>query len=567
MLPNAKAVEAVRVTTQVFSGLDRRQRPDDGCFAGMRNFWSGDHPVLATRPGRGLVTTLTRPGGLLARDCLCYVDGSVLYVNGYGVDLGLSTQRPKQLVSMGAWIVIFPDKKYINTADLSDHGALENSVTTAGSVTFTLCDREGVPYSLITADVEPEEVHSGMVWLNPTGPTLQRYTAAGWAEEAEPRVRIACAGIGAGFVAGDGVEIEGAAVPALCGNFVLAGAEPDAILVPALMPAAAAEQTAALSVTRSVPDLDFVTECGNRLWGCRYGIAGGRAVNEICCCKLGDFKNWNCHAGLSTDAWSASRGADGPFTGAATYQGTPIFFRENCIERVYPSADGAHRIVTAQAPGVQKNCAGSLAVVGGALLYRSPAGVMAYDGALPVCISERLGGEACLAACAGALGSDYYLCEQAADGTWRLLQYDAAHGGWYRQDELHATAFAACGWELYALCSDGRLLSLTGGEGEDEEPVEWSLETGDLGLDVPENKYIARLRLRCSLGGTMQAWVRCDDETQWQSAGTVSSLGLRSFTLPVLPRRCDRLRLRLTGSGAFRLYSLSRILERGSDLP
>ena len=61
--------------------------------------------------------------------------------------------------------------------------------------------------------------------------------------------------------------------------------------------------------------------------------------------------------------------------------------------------------------------------------------------------------------------------------------------------------------------------------------------------------------------------MRCDDETQWQSAGTVSSLGLRSFTLPVLPRRCDRLRLRLTGSGAFRLYSLSRILERGSDLP
>ncbi|MFR5421452.1 MAG: hypothetical protein ACLTG4_05485 [Oscillospiraceae bacterium] len=32
----------------------------------------------------------------------------------------------------------------------------------------------------------------------------------------------------------------------------------------------------------------------------------------------------------------------------------------------------------------------------------------------------------------------------------------------------------------------------------------------------------------------------------------------RSFTLPVLPRRCDHFRLRLTGTGAWRLLSLTR---------
>ena len=108
---------------------------------------------------------------------------------------------------------------------------------------------------------------------------------------------------------------------------------------------------------------------------------------------------------------------------------------------------------------------------------------------------------------------------------------------------------------------------MTGAEGEPEGPVSWSLETGDLGLDSPVNKQIARLRLRLLLGGSLTAAVRCDSRGDWVPAGRVESLGLRSMTLPILPRRCDHLRLRLTGTGSFRLYSLSRLLTEGSDEP
>ena len=66
-------------------------------------------------------------------------------------------------------------------------------------------------------------------------------------------------------------------------------------------------------------------ECGNRLWGCKYGLVDGETVNEIYASKLGDFKNWNCFAGLSTDSYAAARGSDGPFTGAADYLGQPRF--------------------------------------------------------------------------------------------------------------------------------------------------------------------------------------------------------------------------------------------------
>ena len=42
------------------------------------------------------------------------------------------------------------------------------------------------------------------------------------------------------------------------------------------------------SIHRLVPDLDFVVENGNRLWGCRYD----GQVNEIYASCLGDFTNW-----------------------------------------------------------------------------------------------------------------------------------------------------------------------------------------------------------------------------------------------------------------------------------
>ena len=85
-----------------------------------------------------------------------------------------------------------------------------------------------------------------------------------------------------------------------------------------------------ITIERRMPSMDFVTESENRLWGCRYGTANnGEVVNEIYSSKLGDFKNWNCFMGLSTDSYVASCGTDGQFTGAITHLGYPLFFKEN----------------------------------------------------------------------------------------------------------------------------------------------------------------------------------------------------------------------------------------------
>ena len=53
------------------------------------------------------------------------------------------------------------------------------------------------------------------------------------------------------------------------------------------------------------------------------------------------------------------------------------------MERVYPSAAGAHQIVTLRCPGVKKGCGGSAALVDGKLLYLGLNRVYAFDRSMP----------------------------------------------------------------------------------------------------------------------------------------------------------------------------------------
>ena len=103
-----------------------------------------------------------------------------------------------------------------------------------------------------------------------------------------------------------------------------------------------------------------------------------------------------------------------------------------------------------------------------------------------------------------------------------------------------------------------------------EEPVAWRAETGDLGLDSGEGKYLVRLslRLRPEEGGAVRVAVSYDE------GGDVAGAGRRhrqraaaDCVLHVRPRRCRRLRLRIYGVGGCRVYSLTAVYEKGSDGP
>ena len=127
-LPILRELPTSREMIDVFGGYNHNLRIGEGEFYDMKNLTSADYPVLSPRSKRGIYDTPNNPQGMVAKDALCYVDGSDFVINEYRVDMGLTIDAtPKTLISMGAYVIIMPDKKYINTKNLSDFGKIEAS--------------------------------------------------------------------------------------------------------------------------------------------------------------------------------------------------------------------------------------------------------------------------------------------------------------------------------------------------------------------------------------------------------------------------------------------------------
>lgn len=566
-IPTLKQGNVSRENVTSFGGYHAGARIAEGEFAAMKNCTGDQFPLIATRRKRGVYAAPQKCNGLLAKDSLCWVDGSKFVMNGYETELHL-TDSPKQLVSMGAYVIIFPDKKYINTADLSDSGNLEAEFTSAGTVKFTPVDGDGKPLiPAYTQPEEPEKPENGALWLDTSGAGALLQWSAGtgmWVSVDNTLVRISCPNMGVSFRPGDGVQLTG--VPAgVETSGVIADCGRDYVTVPGLLEREASLDTP-VTVGRYLPLMDMVLECGNRLWGCRYGLnRAGAVVNEIYASKLGDFRNWNCFQGVSTDSYCVSLGNDGPFTGAVQHLGYPVFFREDCIHRLYGSTPATFRLQTTPCPGVQQGCSRSLARVGQMLYYKSPNGVCAYDGAVPVTVSQKLGVMPCTRAAAGALGDKYYLCIQEEETTGRLWVYDTARGLWHREDDTRVRCFCTCRDDLFFVNGAGQIISVMG-RGQPEEEIPWMLETGMLGTLTPDSKTLTRLNLRLELEQQAKVWVQYDGDDFWTPVATVYGSAGQCFNLPVAVRRCDRLRLRLEGTGFMRLSCITKTMERGSEV-
>lgn len=316
--------------------------------------------------------------------------------------------------------------------------------------------------------------------------------------------------------------------------------------------------------------MDFIIESKNRLWGCRYGIAlNGQMVNEIYASKLGDFKNWNCFAGISTDSYAATVGTDGQFTGAITHNGYPIFFKENHMHKVYGDFPAQYRIQDTACRGVQKGCSKSLAIVNEVLYYKSRSAVCAYDGSLPMEISSALGDEVYHDAVAGSLDNKYYISMADANEAWHLFVYDTQRGMWHREDNTRVVDFCNCRGDLYFIdYADNKIKTVRGTGVLETEDVSWEAITGTIGTDSPDKKYISRLDIRMSLkvGTRVYFYVEYDSTGKWEHLFTMTGMTLQSFTVPVRPKRCDHLRLRIEGDGEAKIYSICKTVEQGSEI-
>lgn len=579
-LPTLSGVATSRDMVDAFGGYNHNLRIGSGEFYDTKNTTSSYYPLLSPRPKRGLYKESTSSiTGIIEKDTLCHVEGKTFYFNGKLYDLGLNDE-PKSLISMGAYVIIMPDKKYFNTANDTDYGKIEKSIEPQGKVSFELCKLDGEGYGVNVADIAkptaPDSPTNMQLWLDTSSVpnTLKQYSTTNeqWVSIATTYIKIIFQEHGTEnpipFKEGDGVTISGITaegVTDLNNTMVVWASGYNYIVVTGILNKVV-EQTGGIIVEKKMPDMDFVIESKNRLWGCKYGVVNGVHVNEIYASKLGDFSNWNCFSGISTDSYVVSLGSDGVFTGAITHMGYPLFFKENCVHKVYGDTLPFGVQETA-CRGVQRGCSKSLSIVNEILYYKSRSAICAYDGSLPVEISSALGDVSYYNASAGTLGNKYYISMADSNDTYHMFVYDTKMGLWHREDNTHASAFCTCRGNLYYI--EGNTIKSVIGSGDTliTDDINWMAETGIIGVDMPDKKYISRIDVRLSLevGARVFFYIQYDSMRTWEHLFTMTGTTLKTFAIPIKPKRCDHLRLRIEGIGEAKIFSICKTIEQGSD--
>ena len=97
-------------TSQVqFGGYNHTPGAGDGELWDMENLTGDAYPYLSPRKRRGLVRTISAPGGIGAENRLFWVDGDGFYYDGQRK--GTVSAGKKVFACMSGRIIIFPDKK------------------------------------------------------------------------------------------------------------------------------------------------------------------------------------------------------------------------------------------------------------------------------------------------------------------------------------------------------------------------------------------------------------------------------------------------------------------------
>lgn len=572
-----------------FGGINRANGTPLGEWDRLNGFDLTAYPALRTClpyaysdiVSSGEITGYTYRNGILV-----YTTAEGIYLDGKGTLTaipGLSA-GDKTLVNIGAYIVILPDWSLINTADA------ENPVTMAKGAVLTgdlleYNQNQTKPtvsiYKLFYVDAPTTEVTASGLAVGDSVKLSWTYGKRKMSKQ------LTINNIGIESYTGSGMTSIGFDTSDMPNTmwFYTEGRAMDQFRVPRITGA---------TIQRVMPDLDYVVEYNNRLWGC------SSKNHEIYCSKLGEPLVWGAYSGISTDSWAATVGTDGDFTGACVFNGCILFFKEDCVHSVYGTKASNFTITTYTVRGVQKGSAKSLCISEGLLYYKAPEGIFTFNGSA----SSRFDGKLCVdrdsrTACGTA--DDRYIVMAMSDGT--VFYYDKLHSVWYNRTLPNVISMHNFSGSLYAITKDSnnamQKVMLTTDVEMSARTAETSFEaiSGELcrGELTSTSSYSRKAmhtvikKLTMSLEEWHQQGVSSVQFTvsvqydggDWQTVysydGTAEEADNNVVTLiPTIPMRCQRLRIKISGKLAtgpdataqpyLTLYGLFIDTEEASDI-
>lgn len=508
---------------------------------------------------------------LFSHDAMGWVNGTELWYDGHLV--GYVEDSKKQIAVMGDRIVIFPDKvvlnaKYKRLGTYSTLDALQAAVKNpkefdaygvGTAVPYEMCAWSGTEWVSYGKELEPMEAKASFNGVTFKGTTYQDVPAEANTMEFSVSVE------GLGFKEGDAVTIRGctkhpennktAIIREISGKqlrfyeyaFKLDGDENITEY----------SEAGTITLSRDVPDMDVICAVDNRLFGAKD--------DTLYASKLGDPTNFNVFDGLTTDSWFQETGTAGSFTACAAYLGYPIFFKENHIFKIYGKNAENFEPSRSATEGVKAGAWRSLAIAGEVLYYLGSNGLMAYTGGIPESAAAPFGNVRYTDCVSGSDGRRLYLSMKRTDGTRELFCLDTDNGVLHKEDDMTAAAFCKMGEDLYAMLEGGNAVRANADEGSCKNSM---IEFGDIMEGTMDRKGVSRLQMRVVLeeNAELQISIQYDSEGVWRDVKRLTATKKKSFSFPVLVRRCDHYRIRVEGKGYWELHSMAREFYVGSGV-
>lgn len=312
-----------------------------------------------------------------------------------------------------------------------------------------------------------------------------------------------------------------------------------------------------VTISRTVPDLDFICESNYRLWG-THG-------NTIYSSRFSDPFNFKVFDNLATDSYAIEVGSEGEFTGCIPYSSHICFFKENTLHKLYGTKPSNFQVTTVNVYGVQSGSERSMQIVNEQLLYKGVGGVYSYTGGVPELISEKFGNKRYSDAVACCDGEKYYISMKQGD-TYNMLVYDVMRNIWLREDDTQAVDMTFFGGKVYYLDAEGGLYYID--KTADRGDIEWGATFCTMHETINERKGYSKFHLRMdmSAGAWLAVDIKTDNDLKWKQVYTTHNEKAKTVSIPIMPTRCDSIDIRLRGKGKCTIKAFIREFTVGSDV-